>query len=191
MRGIVALLWNPGPLVLELRIKSLSRKRMKALPLALHQSVHVQPRQGSGTAGSPDLQCLEFVQSFVETSCEMGLVPGNLLQGLLVGEQALSAHPRKVSLYLLRTLLGFLNLPLGASYDRFEHRLRTFPVGRGGDLFYRAVQEVGGPALELFRGGALLETGHRQVLQQLFRLRFALRHGISVFCYLPEDVGGV
>jgi hypothetical protein len=43
MRGIVALLWNPGPLVLELRRKTLPRNWMKALPLAPHQSVNVQP----------------------------------------------------------------------------------------------------------------------------------------------------
>ena len=43
MRGIMALLWNPGPLVLELRRKSLLRSWMKALTLALRQSVHVQP----------------------------------------------------------------------------------------------------------------------------------------------------
>jgi hypothetical protein len=43
MRGIVALLWNPDPLVLELRRKALSRNWMKALPLALRQPVYVQP----------------------------------------------------------------------------------------------------------------------------------------------------
>src|SRR5215217_8092604 len=86
----------------------------------------------------------------------MGLVPGHLLQSPLVRQQALPAHPLQVPLYFLRTLLGFLHLPLGASHGHFEHRLGTFPVGRGGDLFDRAVEEAGGPALELFRGAASL-----------------------------------
>jgi hypothetical protein len=43
MRDIVALLWNPGPLVLELHRKSVPRNWMKALPLALRQSIYVQP----------------------------------------------------------------------------------------------------------------------------------------------------
>ena len=43
MGGIVDLLWNPGPLVLELHGKSRPRNWMKALPLAPHQSVNVQP----------------------------------------------------------------------------------------------------------------------------------------------------
>ncbi len=47
MGGIVAHFWNPGPLVLELRRKILPRKWMNVLPLTLHQSVHVQPGQGS------------------------------------------------------------------------------------------------------------------------------------------------
>jgi hypothetical protein len=56
MRGIVALMWNPGPLVLELRRKVLPRNWMKALPLALHQSVNVHPSQGSSTTGSSGLE---------------------------------------------------------------------------------------------------------------------------------------
>jgi hypothetical protein len=66
MQGIVDLLWNPGPLVLVLRRKSLPRNWMNVLPLTLHQSVHVQPRQGSSTTGSPHLQRLQLVQSLVE-----------------------------------------------------------------------------------------------------------------------------
>jgi hypothetical protein len=58
MQGIVALLWNLGPLVLELHRKSVPRHWMKALPLAFHQSVHVQPGQWSGAALAPGLQRL-------------------------------------------------------------------------------------------------------------------------------------
>jgi len=61
MRGIVALLWNPGPLVLELRRKTLPRHWMKAITLPLRQSVHIQPRQGSGTTSSPHLQRLKLI----------------------------------------------------------------------------------------------------------------------------------
>ena len=125
---------------------------MNALPLAIYQSVNVQPRQGSGASGSPYLQRLKLMESLVETSGEMGLVSGYLLQGFLVRQEALPAHPLQIPLYLLRSLLGFLHLPLGASHGRFEHRLGTFPVGRGGDLFDRALEEAGGPALEFFRG---------------------------------------
>src|ERR687897_2639093 len=96
---------------------------------------------------------------------EVGVVAPDLLQGLLIRQKPLSTHPLQVPLYLLRTLLGFLNLPLGASHYSFEHRLGTFLVGRGGDLFDRAVQEASRPALELFRGAALLKTRHRKVLQ--------------------------
>jgi hypothetical protein len=83
------------------------------MPLVSRQSIHIQPCEGSSTTGSSGLQGFEFVQSFVETSGEMGLVAGNLLQGSLVRQQALSTHPLEVPLYLLRTLLGFLHLPLG------------------------------------------------------------------------------
>jgi hypothetical protein len=54
MGDIVALLWNSG-LVLELRRKSLPRDWMNALPLTPRQSIHVEPSQGSGASGSPDL----------------------------------------------------------------------------------------------------------------------------------------
>jgi hypothetical protein len=53
MGGIVALMWDPSPLVLVLRRKSRPRNWMKALPLVLRQSVNVQPRQGSDTARAP------------------------------------------------------------------------------------------------------------------------------------------
>jgi hypothetical protein len=106
MGGIVALLWNPGPLVLELRRKSLPRNWMKALPLALRQSVNVQPSQGSDTTGSPHLQRLQLMQRLVKQSREVGLVSGYLLQGLLVRQQTLAAHPRQVLLYPLGGRLG-------------------------------------------------------------------------------------
>jgi hypothetical protein len=47
---------------------------MKALPLASRQSVHIQPRQGSGATGSSRLQGFKFVQSFVKPSGEVSLV---------------------------------------------------------------------------------------------------------------------
>jgi hypothetical protein len=56
-------------------------KGMKALPLATHQALHVQPGQGSGATGSSRLQGFEFVQSLVEPSGEMGLVSGPPSQG--------------------------------------------------------------------------------------------------------------
>jgi hypothetical protein len=68
MRDIVAPLWNPGPLVLELHSKSLPRNWIKILPLATHQSVNVQPSQGSSAARPPDLQRLNLMESLVESS---------------------------------------------------------------------------------------------------------------------------
>src|SRR5215211_5242861 len=88
----------------EVPRKPLLRSWVKALPLAPRQSVHVQTGQGNGAAGSSRLQGFEFVQSLVEPSGEMSLVSGNLLQGLLVGKQALSTHPLEIPLYLLRRL---------------------------------------------------------------------------------------
>ena len=44
---------------------SLARKGMNALPLAIYQSVNVQPRQGSGASGSPYLQRLKLMESLV------------------------------------------------------------------------------------------------------------------------------
>src|SRR5215207_10647350 len=85
--------------------KALPRDWMKALTLALHQSVHVQPGQRSGSARAPDLQGLKLVQGLVETSGEMGLVADNLLQDLLIGKQALPAHPFQILLYTLNCLL--------------------------------------------------------------------------------------
>src|SRR5215213_1001898 len=106
MRGIVALLWNPGPLVLVLRRKSLPPNWMNALPLAPRQSVNVQPRQGSGAARAPKLQCLQLVESLVEESGQVGLVASDLLQGLLVWEKPLTTHSYQILLYPLCGRLG-------------------------------------------------------------------------------------
>ena len=101
MRDIVALLWNPGPLVLELHRKSVPRHWMKALPLALRQSVNVQPSQGSHTARAPSLQSLQLMERLVEEPGEVGLVARDLLQGLIVWEEPLSTHPCQILLYSL------------------------------------------------------------------------------------------
>jgi hypothetical protein len=106
MGGIVALLWNPGPLVLELHSKSVPRHWMKALPLALRQSVNVQPGQGSGTARAPSLQSLQLMEALVEEPGEVGLVSGNLLQGLIVWEEPLTTHSCQILLYPLCGRLG-------------------------------------------------------------------------------------
>ena len=74
---------------------------MKILPLASHQSVNVQPRQGSNTTASSGLQGLLFVQSLVE----WGLVSGNLLQDILVWQQTLPTNPLEIPLHLLRRVL--------------------------------------------------------------------------------------
>ena len=78
---------------------------MKILPLASHQSVHVPPRQGSNTTGSPRLQRSQFVQSLLESSGEMGFVSGNLLQDIFVWQQALPTHPLEIPHHLRRRLL--------------------------------------------------------------------------------------
>ena len=106
MRGIEAPLWNPGPLLLEPRRKSFPRNWMKALPLALRQSVNIQPGQGNGTTGSPHLQRLKLMQRFVKQSREMGLVASDLLQGLLVWEEPLTTHSCQILLYPLCGRLG-------------------------------------------------------------------------------------
>ena len=94
MRGIVDLLWNPGPLVLELHSKSLRRNWIKILLLATHQSINVQPSQRNHTARAPSLQSLQLMKGLVEEPGEVGLVSGYFLQGLLLRQQALAAHPR-------------------------------------------------------------------------------------------------
>src|SRR5215217_8547383 len=137
MRGIVAHFWNPGPLVLVLRRKSLPPNWMNALPLAPRQSVNVQPRQGSGAAGSPSLQGFELVQSLEEPSGKMGLVPSNLLQNLLVRQQALPSHVPEVSLYLLGLKLGSFGLPLGASDGSFQQLFGLFVGGLRDGLYDR------------------------------------------------------
>ena len=106
MRDIVALLWNPGPLVLELRRKSLPRNWMKAISLALRQSVDVKPRQGSGAACPSDLQSLQLMEGLVEEPGEVGLIARDLLQGLIVWEQPLTTHPCQILLYPLCGCLG-------------------------------------------------------------------------------------
>jgi hypothetical protein len=83
MGGMVALLWNPSPLVLELHRKALLRNWTKALPLAPHQSVDVQPSQRSHTARAPSLQSLQLMEALVEEPGEVGLLAGNLSGRLL------------------------------------------------------------------------------------------------------------
>src|SRR5215212_11088268 len=140
MRGIVAPLWNPGPLVLVLRRKSLPPNWMNALPLAPRQSVNIQPRQGSGAAGSPGLQGFELVQSLEEPSGKMGLVPGNLLQGLLIRQEALPSHVPKISLYLLGLKHGSFGFPLGVSYGSCHQLFRLFVGGPRYGLYDRTHQ---------------------------------------------------
>jgi hypothetical protein len=119
VRGIVALLWNPGPLVLELHRKSFPRNWMKALALAPRQSVHVQPGQGNGTTGASHLQGFELVEGLIEPSGEMSLVAGDFLQCLLIGKQVLPSHVPKIPLHLLRCLL--------LSGDALPGRVGGFP----------------------------------------------------------------
>src|SRR5215212_7624623 len=114
MRDIVAPLWNPGPLVLELHSKSLPRNWIKILPLATHQSVNVQLSQRSHTARAPSLQSLQLMEALVEVPGEMTLIPRNLLQGGLVRQKALPSHIPKIPLHLLGLKLGSFGLPLGA-----------------------------------------------------------------------------
>src|SRR5215204_6612585 len=110
MRDIVALLWNPGPLVLELRRKTLPRDWMKAISLALRQSVDVKPRQGSGAARAPSLQSLQLMEGLVEEPGEVGLIARDLLQGLIVWEEPLTTHPCQILLYPLGGRLGADNV---------------------------------------------------------------------------------
>src|SRR5829696_1945988 len=178
MRGMVALLWDPSPIVLELRRKTLPRNWMKALPLTPRQSVNVQPSQGSGTTCSPHLQRLQLVQSFVESSGEMSLVAGNLLKDVLVRQQALPSHVPKIPLHLLGLKLGSFGLPLGASDGSFQQLFRFF-VGGLGDLLYNCPYQAGGPALVAFPGVTVGKTRHGDALEQLFRVDFSLGHLIG------------
>jgi hypothetical protein len=70
-----------------------SRQLEEGLPLASHHSVHVQPGQWSRSASSPDLEGFEFVESLVEEAAEVCFVPSYFLQGLIVRQEALAAHP--------------------------------------------------------------------------------------------------
>ena len=106
MGGIVALMWDPSPLVLELHSKSRPRNWTKALPLVLRQSVNVQPRQRSSTARAPSLQSLQLMDGLVEEPGEVGLVARDLLQGLIIWEESLTTHPCQVLLYPLCGRLG-------------------------------------------------------------------------------------
>src|SRR5215213_6713579 len=133
---------------------------MNVVPLTLHQSVNVQPRQGSGTTVSSGLQGFEFVQSLVETSGEMSLVSGYLLQGLLIRQEALPSHVPKIPLYLLGLKLGSFGLPLGASDGSFQQLFRLF-VGGLGDLLYNCPHQPGSPTFVAFPGVAVWKTGHR------------------------------
>src|SRR5215208_6738453 len=132
---------------------------MNVVPLTLHQSVNVQPRQGSGTTVSSGLQGFEFVQSLVETSGEMSLVSGYLLQGLLIRQQALPSHVPKIPLHLLGLKLGSFSLPLGASDGSFQQLFRLF-VGDLGYLLYDRTHHPGGPALVTFPRVTVRKTGH-------------------------------
>ena len=178
MGGIVALLWNLGPLVLELHRKSRPRNWMKALPLALRQSVHVQPRQGSGTARPPNLQCLEFVESLVEPSGEMSLVTGNLLQGLLVRQEALPNHVPKIPLHLPGFELRPFHLEPGVPRGSLHQFFGLF-VGGLGDCIYDRTHQPGGPALVAFPRVTVGKTGHRHALEQFLWVDFPLGYFIG------------
>ena len=89
MRGIVALLWNPGPLVLELRRKSLPHNWINALPLA---PPPIHPRPAGPGERHDRLASLATPPARAEPCRalgEMGLVSGYFLQGLLVRQKAL------------------------------------------------------------------------------------------------------
>src|SRR5215207_941928 len=146
---------------------------MNAPPLAFRQSVNVQPCQGSSAAYAPSLQSLQLVQSLVEPSGEMGLVPGHLLQDLLVRQKAHPSHVPKIPLYLLGFELGSFGLPLGTSNGSFQQLFRLF-VGGLGDLLYNCPHQAGGPAFVAFPGVAVWKTGYGDALEQLFRVDFSL-----------------
>src|SRR5215211_2439915 len=88
----------------------LERKCINALPLAPRQSIHVQPGQRSGTTRAPSLQSLQLVEALVEEPGEVSLVARDLLQGLIVWQQALSTHPCQILLYSLCGRLGADNV---------------------------------------------------------------------------------
>src|SRR5215212_1120457 len=165
MGGIVALLWDPSPLVLELRRKSLPRNWMKALPLALRQSVHVQPSQGSDTTGSPHLQRLQLMHRLVKQSREVGLVSGYLLQGLLVRQETLPSHVPKVSLYLLSFLLRPVRFEPGVPRCRLQEFFGLF-ASSFSDLLHNRSHQAGGPALIAFPRVTVWKTGYGDALEQ-------------------------
>src|SRR5918992_481627 len=156
----LALMWDPSPLVLELHRKSRPRNWMKALPLALRQSVHVQPRQGSGGARAPKLQSLQLMQGLIEPSGEMSLVTGNLLQGLLVRQEALPNHVSKIPLHLLGFELRPFRFEPGVPRGSLQQFFGLF-VGGLGDCIYDRTHQPGGPAFVAFPRVTVGKTRHR------------------------------
>ena len=75
----------------ELPRKALPRDWMKALTLALHQSVHVQPGQRSGSARPPELQGFELVQGLEHQARVVRCIAGNLLQAFGSGSSLATA----------------------------------------------------------------------------------------------------
>src|SRR5215204_458813 len=120
----------------------------------------------------------------------MGLVPGYLLQSLLVRQEALPSHVPKIPLYLLGLKLGSFGLPLGASYGSFQQLFRLF-FGGLGDLLYNCPHQPGGPALVAFPGVAVWKTGNGDAIEQLLRVYFSFFYLIGALHCTPDDAVGV
>src|SRR5215207_1370414 len=163
---------------------------MKAIPLALHQSVHVQPGQRSGAARAPDLQPLKLVESFVEPSGEMSLVSCYLLQGLLVRQEALPSHVPKFLLHLLRFPLRPFHLEPGTPGGSLQQVFRPFLSGLGDGLYDRTHQP-GGPALVAFPRVTVGKTGHRDTLEQFLWVDLSFDNLIGTLYCIPDNAVGV